>query len=405
MWSKLKSNNTLVSVFFMTPIIWVMAFMPITYEGRSIASKLLVIFSLISIAFFKEKVVSFKEKPKEIIVLSLCMLILISYKLVMHLYHGEHFSIIRSISICLLYLYTFPIFLISKKSIINISLFTSTILFFSFFYFISDTGFSRSFGYLNPNEVSIYISMVILFSICTSLYIKNVYIKYIAVTVSISPLFLLALTGSRGAWLSLFISLIIFLFTILRKNITKRKATLIILALTLSVITLSETNLIKKRINTTTYEIETILNSNNYHTSIGKRILILGSALSSINENPWLGNGYEIIGNFKKQYDNKKIPKFIVDFSPIHYHNQYLDNAVRQGIPSMMLFYFLLLYPMYKIQKNTKSIHLKAGIVGLAIIFLTYSLTEVPLRWPFFIYFFFILNLLIIVLNRDSEET
>lgn len=103
------------------PILWTLSFNFTVPNGRSIASKLLVISALFSFIYFRKRIFLFKEKPKTFKILILSLFVIISFRTMLFLYHGEQTSSIRSFGIIFLYIYSFPYWLVRKEHIKNLT--------------------------------------------------------------------------------------------------------------------------------------------------------------------------------------------------------------------------------------------------------------------------------------------
>lgn len=200
------------------------------------------------------------------------------------------------------------------------------------------------------------------------------------------------LTESRGPILSLLItSLLLIAMTILtRKNI--RKTFLLIITFILAITTLTHKPLIE-RIESTRNEITT-LSTGNYNTSIGLRLQMWMSAPYIIAEKPFFGVGDKFKNELNKLSKRDSFFKTIASFSPSHFHNQYIDKAVRSGIIGLILCLLTIYFPLYQCWKKRNFISKESRIIitSLAMSVTICSLTEVPMNQSFFLFPFLILN-------------
>lgn len=160
----------------------------------------------------------------------------------------------------------------------------------------------------------------------------------------------LVLTLSRGAWIGLFLGSLIGISIwsfVFRKNIAKK---LLITAVTLLLIVVAM-NLSQNftPLNNIPIIGRLILTRDNLR-SIESRIFIWKSALNTIKEHPWFGNGPETFFMTFTKYQSPELLKLeAFTETADRAHNQILDMATNIGIIATLAYYFFLTTLLIKI--------------------------------------------------------
>lgn len=242
-------------------------------------------------------------------------------------------------------------------------------------------------GNWNPNSIT-YSTVIASFFI-SSLYfflkshdIKNKILMILSLFITIPGLML---GGSRGVWLALLSSIILFLI-INRNTILKYKLIYISFFIVIGLICSQFTTQINQRIDASRGEINLIENGNT-NTSFGYRLEMWKAGFYILPQAPFFGVGNEHIEYKQKLADEGLINSNVVPF--YHYHNQYIDLLVKNGVVGFTLIMILFFYPayMYLLRKN-KNYELPFLIF---VIYAISALTETPLNRPITLIFYFVL--------------
>ncbi len=362
--------------------------------------KSVIFLFLISIilCIFKYKTHSIKENIKDpyIIILILSSL----YGSILYKTIGYGSGEIRTLIACSLFFLVFPKEKISVSSLPTLIVIASIASFSFVIYSKYFLNVDRATWPFNPITYSMTLCLFAVCSLYYSLKTKshmNI-ASYILFSISIF------LTESRGPILSLLVtSLLLVTITILtRKNI--RKVALIIIIFMLSITTLTHKPLIN-RIESTKIELTTIGNGN-YNTSIGLRLQMWLSAPYIIADKPFFGVGDKFNNDLDDLSKKNSFFKTIANFSPNHFHNQYIDKTVRSGIIGLFLCLLTIYYPLYQCWKKGTLLSKKIRIIitSLAISVTMCSLTEVPMNQSFFLFPFLILNYFLLRSPLEVEK-
>ncbi len=105
---------------------------------------------------------------------------------------------------------------------------------------------------------------------------------------------------------------------------------------------------------------------------VSERVTIYRASLSIIQEHPLTGVGIgDIQAELDKVYENWALPEHFFEFNP---HNQYLHVTMAVGVIGLLLFLYLLLFPVYLAVKAKKPL-----FAAFYFIFILAFLTEVVL--------------------------
>ena len=205
-------------------------------------------------------------------------------------------------------------------------------------------------------------SLVISLHFATKKEYKLVIFGFIAVILSICTS---ALSGARGGWIGLPITVGIILF--LYKEFINKKLIITLIA----IITIGLTALItspkfgiEKRYNAAKSDIVSYLEKNNRNTSLGARFDMWGNALIAIKEAPIFGHGSNGYESFKhKQLKSKQMAKTTLGFNSLH--NQYLESWVKRGIIGFIGLILVILTPLFFFIRNLNTENLETRCIAI----------------------------------------
>lgn len=214
-------------------------------------------------------------------------------------------------------------------------------------------------------------------------------------------LFSMFLTFSRGGWVSLFISLLLFLILIIKRNRNSIILVLLCISLIATIVTIT--------LFTTTKEIYEITDLGSEITSLDTLFVRIQSSIDSINH--LLRNKCILLSGYGFYLSYSPMSKIISKTTGISYiHNTYIYAVAEMGLPFTLLLFITILVGAFK---DVSNIHRKKyleerkmnfALISIVIGFLIRISTEVI--WPAFdrwtqIWFLFIL---IFSIMRDRKS-
>ncbi|TBW55902.1 O-antigen ligase family protein [Marinobacter halodurans] len=143
----------------------------------------------------------------------------------------------------------------------------------------------------------------------------------------------------------------------------------------------------KGRIEATSNEVAAI-EAGNQTGSIGLRLQMWGAAFDIWRQRPVFGWGQTHSEALRAMYRSGDVSKALMDFNPPHYHNQFIDMAVKKGALGLAIFVFML-YRAIAMVSASSSPALRWGGSLLIALYLAAGLTDVPYRHPGTVYIFF----------------
>lgn len=207
------------------------------------------------------------------------------------------------------------------------------------------------------------------------------------------------LSQSRGVWLAL---LMLTMLALSIKAIKKpvKYIALFIMVFILLTIVFSETEIFKIRIQESLSELS-MMESNNYNTSWGLRVMAWKSAWFGFIEHPVLGIGLDGFKNIQhQQLLDGIVDNFYVNYGMYHAHNQFMQNMVVRGIFGLLGAIAVLVYPMIFFYHRTKV--LSAGFMVSFGIFVC-ALSDVPMEHQNTLYIYMI-TLFSLCLSYEIEK-
>lgn len=236
------------------------------------------------------------------------------------------------------------------------------------------SGTNRPDGFTNAILFSQAIFIYILFNAFFLFTVNNKKLQTIFL-INISFLSsMLIITQTRGVWLALITVLLVSLIYKYKTNFLK--IIFIIIAITIASISLyNYSTIVERKIDTAILDLREI-ESNNYNSSWGLRLLAWKSATIDIKRNYLTGIGLDNFQNNKViQVENKEIIPLIVKAKLHHTHNQYLQNLLIRGVLGFIALILLFIAPFFMKKRKDKNIKLIA-LINLS--FAVFSLSDVP---------------------------
>ncbi|MBW3762379.1 O-antigen ligase family protein [Aeromonas jandaei] len=168
------------------------------------------------------------------------------------------------------------------------------------------------------------------------------YSYIVSATLAISAIYL---SQSRGVWLALIVVVTFVLIAKAIKEPIKYLSWLLILSCVLA-ITFYESDMLRTRIHESISEVN-MMESNNYTSSWGLRLMAWKSAWTGFIDHPLLGVGLDGVKPMRQQQLLDGIVNdFYVSYGMYHAHNQFMQNMVIRGIVGLLAALAILVYPM-----------------------------------------------------------
>lgn len=378
-------KDRVFSFFILLPFIWLSTGMLILKNGDKTMVAMIIISIIATVCRYG--LTSIKQN------LSNKMLWLViaiaAYTLFSYAYHGLSSRELRAIIGSLLFLLFLPTQLITQNRLIGLVVLGSIVSSLYAWYYGIYLGLGRSWP-MNPIPYSTLIVSFAIMSLSFALASTDKRVKVITTVCFSFSCLALIIGESRGLWLALALTLFTFaIYSMIR--FYQPKYWLYIMGL---VILIGSMGIVLKpqleaRWQQTEQEYQAIQNGN-MCTSIGLRLQMWQAASILVEDDPILGTGDAHIQKLDKLYHQGRIEKCLYQYQPAHYHNQYLDRFVKNGVIGLILLLALLLCPITQIKKlnNTKQYIL----LGIITVYISASLTDVPLNHgqTLFMYFFYI---------------
>jgi len=151
-------------------------------------------------------------------------------------------------------------------------------------------------------------------------------------------LYWVVLTGTRGALLGFGLYLLLVVAVLLR-NFDKRTALMGLVAVTLVVVSLSQSEMLSSRIKDATNDINRVL-AGDYSGSIGARLMMYRVGIDAGLSAPIAGAGYnyeKVFESFNAQAELQQVVVSRIGERFNNFHSVYVDSFARKGIPGLII--------------------------------------------------------------------
>ncbi|WP_160117491.1 O-antigen ligase family protein [Vibrio algivorus] len=365
-------------------------------------TKLMVIAVVSLLILYKKQAWSWVYKTRQQLYTSTAILSFVVYLALLQAYHGADEGLIRTLGLLTLYYYLFPLHLFNNRWIV-VALLLNAIglgyLIYQNAYLVNVNRLVVDAKLMNPIPFATYCMVAAITQIYYAIKIQSVYLKILCLMASIVSITGMLLTDTRGVALALAIIAVLIVIKLLISR-SKALITISILLFTLSTILIGILlkNTFINRYHQTQYEIHQI-QKGNLNTSIGIRFQIWNSGTHTLLEHPFIGIGSKNFRpEFKKHFEQGIITKNIMYFNPMHYHNQFIDMAVKNGLIGLVL--FLGIFFVFLLKQRKVTIY-SLSSVYVIVIFIC-GLTDVPFSHLSITYFFMLLLLFSSNTKSDS---
>lgn len=263
------------------------------------------------------------------------------------------------------------------------------------------SGYDRISGFINPIPFATALATMTLLIALITVRTSHLAIKLIGAALVLLLFISTLLTQTRGVIVPIIlIGLAGVTFKLLTSKIKLAGKVSIGLLIGLSAF-LTTITAIEDRIDHTLSEMQRI-QSGDLSSSIGLRIQMWSASIKLVSDKPLLGHGDLHESALAKLEAKGKVDESLFQYSPSHYHNQFLDFLVKQGAIGLALLLLTISLGLRAVYLN--SFEPKAWLPAVLIV-LTYvaaSLSDVPLRHPNTIYMF-IVSLIMLSAISQSE--
>ncbi|GAL05779.1 O-antigen ligase [Photobacterium aphoticum] len=297
------------------------------------------------------------------------------YALFSYHYHGLSSRELRALLTASLFLVFFPRHIINEK-LLSLLIFIGSLITCSVaFYYGVALNLEREAWPINAipqatiSAVMGITAIVILFTDTGT--IKHKILPFLTIVCSLGAVIL---SQTRGIWLGYSLSAAIIFIILNRKKLFKFKLLFTTVAL-LSITGFSLKPVISERIYETQQEIKNI-QAGNLNTSIGLRLQMWLLSPYMIEEHELLGLGNTHVERLHELKNEGIASRSLFGFHPAHYHNQYIDRAIKNGLLGLFLLLALLIVPGYYTQDRSRT-H-RFIICGISLLYAIASLTDVP---------------------------
>ena len=290
-------------------------------------------------------------------VASMCFLLFIGWMLISSFFSKDIsqtiWEILRTVSYFGLFLTVYALvknnksiqrfLLISFITVGSILLIRDLYNFFSWGYLSSGRYLIGSFYWHNQMAGFIVILIPLLLSLF--LLIKNLYLKFVLLSAILISLIAIVFTYSRGGWLSLIASLLLFLALSFKKIKSHIKPLFIMFVIFLisMVVVIKPANIGRK-----IESIKTELSSQTRSVSGNLRITVWQNTFKMIKDNPIFGVGPGVFGESYYKYQN--VPWLYAKNA----HNHYLEYVAELGIVGFFLFAAITINAIFMVLAERK---------------------------------------------------
>ncbi len=396
---KIRMNNNklmgkLADLLILLPIFWTFTGLFHFHNGDKILVVFTLISALISAIKYNKTIITDNLKSRYIWMTYGLLLISITADA-----FGTYNPInVRAIAIICVLLTFFPYQLITKNALIITTLLGSinSLLFVYKFTFLNPI--DRYSWPINAIPFATYICFITAISFILLLTSNTIKDKITLILTLVISIISLALTETRGALVALLPTLLaIYFYFSYHRKLLKRNILISIFILGLTSVALYP--IIKERIIQTHQEI-TQIDDGNTNTSIGLRLNFWKAGFNLIEQSPFVGYGDDYYSQLNKLAKEKVIIQAAANYKPPHFHNQFIDIAVKCGLFGLAFLLVMLFTPIILV-RNKSSLN-AINIYSLISILALSGLTDVPFfHKQIFIIYFLCIG---IFLNREKFE-
>lgn len=384
--------------FLLSPFIWLMMGVFSVPGGKSMLSKLIPLVAIYCIVRFKGQWHISLSNPA-FKIFSIANAIILVFITINHLLGGEDFSFARTLLTVQLYLTLLPWHKITLRQISFIITLAGIVIGAGSIYEVMVLNLGRA-GYFAFNPIPYATFAAILLISCLFFLFTlnaNKWVNSLYGLGAIGAITAIILSGTRGVWLAILVTLLLLAAPLVRKATLKTVLTIALAGCLLiggGVFVAGDK--IATRYQETSSELTNIEN-NNMDTSIGIRLQLWQRGWEYIKESPLLGTG--TTGYLKKIEQDKNTGLISPTAAPLadaHFHNQFIDTLVLTGVVGLSVLLAWMLLPVWLLHKQ-QHYSLRNWGLACAIIVLISGLTDVPFHHTHIVYLYSMLMGVIIL--------
>ncbi|MGF1886499.1 O-antigen ligase family protein [Photobacterium profundum] len=365
------NKENVFKLLILLPYIWLFTGLLVLRNS----DKTMIVMMIIAIAatLFHRGLVPIKENLKNDKTLWV-LLVITGYAIFSYFYHGISSREVRALIGASLFLICFPRELLTQKVLLGLTLLGSSLCLAYACYYNLYLNIGRSRWPINAIPFATMCAIFGVLAITQLSRTSSLSVRLQATLTLILCLTAIIFTETRGIWLGFTIAAAIILLLKVKNNGINWKYAAIGITAFLSIGFMTKPQ-IEQRIVQTQTEIKSIT-SGNLNTSIGLRFQMWKLAPDMLRDNYILGLGNNHKLQFTELYKENFITKELYRFKPAHYHNQYLDKLIKNGIIGFFLLLALLALPIA--QSKTLVTERKYQLIGISSLFAIAALTDVP---------------------------
>lgn len=326
-----------------------------------------------------------------------------AYGLVTYFWKGDSWTTLRAFTAITLYAWllsgqTFRkvhvqlLLLISGICLVVISAYQTTL------------GYDRLSGFINPIPFATALAtLTLLIALITNSTSQRA-TKVIGATLVMTLFVAILLTQTRGVIVPIIlIGMVGATYKLITSKMNLTAKIIIALFVSLTVF-LSVITTVDKRIDHTLAEIQKI-QSVDLSSSIGLRLQMWSASVKLVAEKPVFGHGDLHKTALEKLKTKGKIDDSLSRYSPSHYHNQYLDSLVKQGVVGLALLLLMVALGLRAAFLNPLAPKVWLPSVLVALVYASASFSDVPLRHPNTIYLFILAITILSGLDSSAPDS
>ncbi|MEZ9424118.1 O-antigen ligase family protein [Vibrio lentus] len=385
----------IIDIIILFPIIWLFSGFMLVHGGDKIIVPIVIISIVSCLGYYKLAHVKVNYNHPYIVLIALSsVFFLILYKTI-----GFGSGELRSYIAVMVYLLIIPKDILTTKNL-EWLLFTAALLSLSMLsYNRYELEILRGVNTFNPIPYSTTLSVYALSALYLSLFKRSSLsiITYIALLIGIF------ITETRGVILSLGISSTIMCLLAAKMNKKLNIRHVFVALIVISIVLISSLGVIKDRIDTTIVEVQQLSDGDiDITSSIGLRFQFWKAATKLYTISPIYGLGDSHAHELQLLHQAGLVSDLVAQYSPTHYHNQYIDKLVKNGVLGLMLLLLIQLAPCvisFRRRSNNRIL-----IYMLTVLAILTGLTDTPMSQPFSLIPILLITYLLLNINESNLD-
>jgi O-antigen ligase len=193
--------------------------------------------------------------------------------------------------------------------------------------------------------------------------LHNLLLTFVSSALGVSAIIL---SGTRGAWISFLVLLIVLLFLLnYKKSNDNKKFQIILLSMFVVIGAFAmSNNYVKDRITIAITQINNWNSGKHLNSSVGLRLEMYKAGILAVKEKPIIGYGYRNTNKAVAKFADDSVKSTILGFN--HLHNTYINSLVFGGVIALFSLLALLFLPLRKFWHTYKNNdNEKYGLLGI----------------------------------------